>query len=279
MRKLSPCPSLPGTARRENGSVLILLPPSETKTRPAPGSAPALPVDAPGPLPGLEDARAIVARAAVRTARGRDAADRLGVPASSPELVDRMAALAAEPHGPALSVYAGVLYDQLGDAHPSDDRRVLVQSALYGLLDAGSEHIPAYRVSAGSRLHRLGTAGAWWRPRLRAVADRLLAEAADSPSPLVLDCRSGSYRAMMPLRSTPAVRVLEVAPVQERGGRRTVVSHDAKRYRGWAARVLLEDPRPLPDAGALRDLLAAAADGALDIELDGDRLVVVDRVG
>lgn len=254
--------------------MLILLPPSETKTRPA-ASVPSGTDAAPG---ALEAPRATMARAAVATAQGRGAAERLGVPASAPELVERMAALGEEPVAPALEVYSGVLYEQLGDARPSADRRVMVQSALFGLVDAGHEHIPAYRVSASSQMHRLGKAGSWWRPRLKPLAAELLAEVADSPSPLVLDCRSGSYRTMMPLRSTADVRVLEVSPVQERSGRRSVISHDAKRYRGWATRVLLEDTRALPDAEALAGLLAAAAGGTLGVELDGDRLVLVDRV-
>lgn len=83
---------------------------------------------------------------------------------------------------------------------------------------------------------------------------------------------------MMPMRSTGAVRVLEVAPVQERAGTRKVVSHDAKRYRGWVTRVLLEDPRVLPDTEALAALLREAFDGTLGVEIDGDRLVIVDRV-
>jgi cytoplasmic iron level regulating protein YaaA (DUF328/UPF0246 family) len=72
--------------------------------------------------------------------------------------------------------------------------------------------------------------------------------------------------------------VLEVAPVQERDGKRKVISHDAKRYRGWVTRVLLADQRPLADAEALVSLLRESFGGTLGVELDGDRLVIVDRV-
>ncbi|MEE1617341.1 peroxide stress protein YaaA [Brachybacterium sp. J153] len=264
--------------------MLILLPPSETKSRPA---ADAAPLDlARLALPELEDARRTMVRAAIRTAAGRDAATRLGVPASAPELVDRMASLEHEPAASPLAVYSGVLYDQLPpDTAVPTDRRVLVQSALLGVVDAATDRIPAYRLSAGSSVSRLGTAASWWAPRLRGVGAALLAEQATSPAPLVIDGRSGSYRSMMRLKSTPEVPVLEVAPVQERAGVRKVISHDAKRYRGIVTRELLsadrapEDPREL--VSLLQERLAAVpgvAGSPLTVELDGHRLVIVDRV-
>lgn len=255
--------------------MLILLPPSETKTRPEPGAAPLDP-DA-LTLPGLREARGIMLRAAIATAQGPDGGKRLGVPAGTPELTDRMARLPQEPAALPLEVYSGVLYDQLGDARSGPDRRVLVQSALLGLVDTSHDRIPAYRLSAGSTVDRLGRVGPWWRGHLSAVVPQLREEVAASPSPFVVDCRSGSYRSMMRMRSDDAVRVLEVTPVRESGGRRSVVSHDAKRYRGLVVRALLEDPRPVPDFGTLVSLLDRALGRQVDVEVDGDRLVLVDR--
>ena len=258
--------------------MLILLPPSETKTRPSEVGAAALDL-ATMSLPGLREAREQMLDAARDTAAGPDAAERLGVPASSPELVGRMLHLAEEPVAEALSVYSGVLFDQLDrEPYPAEDRQVLVQSALFGLVDASHDRIPAYRLSAGSRLASLGRAGSWWARRLRPVAAELLAEQAEGGSPVVIDCRSGAYRSMMPMRSGEGVRVLDVAPVQERDGVRKVISHDAKRYRGLLTHVLLT----LPSAPSTPDeVVDAVRDGfgGLQAELDGDRLVIVDRVG
>ncbi|MGO1199966.1 MAG: peroxide stress protein YaaA, partial [Dermabacteraceae bacterium] len=89
--------------------MLILLPPSETKTRPVHAEAAPLDLDAFG-MPELTDSRRMMLRAAVRTAAARGGADKLGVPASSPELVERMAQLEEEPTDAPLSVYSGVLY-------------------------------------------------------------------------------------------------------------------------------------------------------------------------
>lgn len=258
--------------------VLILLPPSETKTRPAARRASDWTLD-PLSHPELAGSREIMLRAVQRTAAASDAAARLGVPASAPELVERMAQLEREPVAPALEVYSGVLFDQLaGDTVVAEDRRVLIQSALLGLVDAATDRIPAYRVSATSRVDGLGRAGTWWRGHLAPVAAALHDQLAASASPLVVDCRSGAYRSMMPMRSTPQVRVLEVSPVQERDGARKVVSHDAKRYRGVVTRVLLAAPRPPADAEAAAALLRTGFDGDLEVEVDGDRLVIVDRV-
>lgn len=258
--------------------MLILLPPSETKTRPAPHPASDWRLDELS-HPQLSRARETMLRAVQRTAAASDADARLGIPASAPELAERMAQLEQEPVAPALQVYSGVLFDQLAEhTVVPEDRRVLIQSALLGLVDAGADRIPAYRVSATSQVQRLGKAGTWWRKHLVPVASALHDQLAVSPSPLVIDSRSGAYRSMMPMRSTPQVRVLEVSPVQERDGVRKVVSHDAKRYRGWVTRVLLDAPRPPADAEAAASLLRAGFDGTLGVELDGDRLVIVDRV-
>lgn len=285
VRKLSAPPAGPDAAARDNGRVLMLLPPSETKTRPADGSAPLDPSTL--THPELARARETMLRAARRTAEGRDGGERLGVPASSPELVARMAAIHEEPAGPALSVYSGVLYDQLSaGAVIPEDRRVLVMSALLGVVDAAGDHVPAYRLSAGSRVQRLGAAGPWWSAHLKPLRTRLLEETGAGPSPLVVDSRSGAYRSMLPLRSGHGARVLQVAPVQERGGVRKVISHDAKRYRGIVTRELIAAPELPGDADALVDLLRerlAAVQGVagapLGVELDGDQLVVVDPVG
>lgn len=264
--------------------MLILLPPSETKTRPE-RSGSVLDLDSLA-FTTLTEPRQTMLRAVERTAAAKDAAQKLGVPASSPELVDRMAALEEEPVGAPLTVYSGVLFDQLDPAVTiPDDRHVLIQSALLGVVDASTDRIPAYRLSAGSTVARLGKAATWWARHLRSLGARLLDETADGPAPVVVDSRSGAYRSMMPMRSrTPSssaagISVLEVAPVQEKDGVRKVVSHDAKRYRGWVTRVLLDAPAPATTPDEVVDQLRAGFGDTLGVELDGDRLVVVDRVG
>ena len=173
--------------------MLILLPPSETKTRPAEVGHRPLDLDELA-LPALREARGTMLRAAQRTAAGSDASSRLGVPVSSPELVGRMLHLEQEPAAAPLGVYSGVLYDQLEPgAEIPGDRRVLVQSALLGLVDAGWDRIPAYRLSASSQLSRLGKAGSWWAPRLTPIAAQLREEEAAATAS---DARKSQVRTM-----------------------------------------------------------------------------------
>lgn len=217
--------------------MLIVLPPSETKTRPTDPTAPTVDLGA-FSQPSLRMARETMLRAAVRTAQGSNGAAMIGVPPSAPELLSRMASLPTEPVGPPLEVYTGVLFDALGPvALPTgegaaDGAQVLIASALFGLVDAAKDLIPAYRLSAGSTVEGLGKVGSWWKPHLAPLAEAYCKE-----NSVVVDCRSGAYTSMMPLR---AAHVLEVSPVMEREGQRKVVSHDAKRYRGVVAKALLE---------------------------------------
>ena len=124
----------------------------------------------------------------------------------------------------------------------------------------------------------MGKAGSWWTPRLRPVAEELRADEARGDSPVVIDCRSGAYRSMMALRSGGGVQVLEVAPVQERSGVRKVISHDAKRYRGLVTRALLAADSTPSTADEVVDTVRSGFGQGLRVELDGDRLVIVDVV-
>lgn len=244
--------------------MILLLPPSETKTRPISGA----PLDLESLAhPRLRADRERVLRAAARTARSRGAAAALKVPATAPELVERMAHLDVEPSAAPLAVYSGVLYDALGDAGPGEGRDVLITSALLGVVDAATDRIPAYRLSAGSTLSRLGPIGTWWRPRLAGVS-RALA----TSGRVVVDARSGAYRSMMPVPGA-----LEISAVREQAGTRAVVSHDAKRYRGLVARALLESEQPALSVEDVAQISAAALPAGLGVELAPGVLTIVDR--
>ncbi|MFC0674241.1 YaaA family protein [Brachybacterium hainanense] len=248
--------------------MIIVLPPSESKSRPAEGP----PLDLERLSFGqLHEARSTMLRAAARTAHGHEGTTHLGIPASQPELLTRMTQIDQEPVAPVLDVYAGVLYDALGPQRPRREGQVLVTSALLGVVDAATDLIPAYRLSASSRISRLGKAGSWWRKHLAGIGREIAAR-----SPLVVDCRSGAYRTMMPIPGA-----VEVSAVREDAGRRTVISHDAKRYRGMLAHLLLaHDDAAMTSTAALADLARNGLPAGLDVEIapEGRTLVVVERV-
>ncbi|MGQ4543128.1 YaaA family protein [Dermabacteraceae bacterium P13088] len=225
--------------------MLILLPPSETKTRPANGVPGPQATDSARLYEGLTQPREELAATIAQALSDPEGASALKIPASRPELADAMRNLAEEPLAPALDVYAGVLYDALDAATIPDsgDVRVGVTSAMYGYVSE-ADLIPAYRVSCSSKVAGIGTVGTWWKRYLKAIMPEIVGD------DLVLDCRSGGYRTMMP---TPAERTLEVGAVKESGGKRTVISHDAKMYRGVVARACLLHPEA---TGSVADLVA-----------------------
>jgi hypothetical protein len=229
--------------------VLVLLPPSEGKTPATSGG----PVDLEAlSHPVLSDTRRRVGDALAKVSGQRNALTALGVGPSLAEDVARNTRLWTQPAGPAASVYTGVLYDAAGMAAWDGatmlraHERVRIISALWGAVSP-ADLIPAYRLSMGTTLGRIGPMGAFWRKHL----DGPLTAAADGS--VVVDCRSSSYAAAWTPRDSPwvAVRVL-----RELDGKRGVVSHLAKHTRGLLAAHLLsfeaapETPQDVADAAA-----------------------------
>lgn len=188
----------------------------------------------------------------------------LGLGPTQDDELRRNAALRTTPALPAADLYTGVLYDALGPAtlDPAArrlaNRSVLVFSGLWGVLKL-TDRVPPYRCPIGTNLPGVGGLAPFWRSQLGIL----------EPSGLVLDLRSGAYVAMWqpPVKRSVAVRVL-----QERDGRRTVVSHFNKATKGRMVRDLLmagASPRSAASlAAVLGDLgytVEAPAPGRLDV--------------
>lgn len=233
--------------------VLILLPPSETKTAPGSGE----PVD-PGSLAfsELTSAREQVLAELARTSARADALEVLGVGERLRGEVERNTRLGTEPAAPALSVYTGVLYDALDPGGLTAAQReeaaasLVVVSALWGAVRP-TDRIPAYRLSMGAQLPGLGKLAAHWKRHLPAV----LEPAAEDG--LVVDCRSAAYAAAW---RAPRQRTVGVKVVREQAGTRTVVSHMAKHTRGLLARHLVERAAHGERPVTPQELLAAAGE-------------------
>ena len=236
----------------------ILLPPSETKS--ADGDMPALNL---GRLsfPELTPVRSQLIGVLVELSNDPvAAASALGLGPTQIDEIDANARLLAAPTQVAQRRYTGVLYDALdvgslrGAARTRASERLLVCSALFGLVGA-NDPIPAYRLSGGSRLPRLGTLASLWKPRLAPVL------AALTSRELVVDLRSGTYQALAPAPGAVTVRVLT-----ERGdGTRSVVSHFNKHHKGVLARLLV---RTASEPRDVQDVARVARRGGLEVELD-----------
>src|SRR3954449_5957245 len=229
--------------------VLVLLPPSETKS---PGGSGA-PLDL-GALssPELTPVRARLVGALVALADDPPSARAaLGLSAQQDGEIARNAALRCAPTAPALERYTGVLYDALDARSLTKAQRaraagrLAVGSALFGLVRDG-DRIPAYRLSAGAQLPGLPTLRALWKPvlgpELAAVDD------------LVVDLRSGSYAALAPVSGAVTVTVLSERP----DGTRSVVSPFNKAHKGRLARLLATTTAEPDSVVRLRGLLRRA---------------------
>ncbi|MER7769693.1 peroxide stress protein YaaA [Kitasatospora sp. NPDC096140] len=232
--------------------MLVLLPPSEGKAGSGDGGPVALDRLS---LPGLTAARATVLDALVGLCRGDEdtAAEVLGL---SPGLRGEIAKNAGLPTAgarPAGEVYTGVLFDNLGlatldpAAYDRAERSLLVFSGLWGAVRI-SDRIPSYRCSMGVKLPGPGALGAYWRGATAAV----LPEVADG---LVLDLRSSAYAAAWKPAGEVAARTATVRVLQERGGKRTVVSHFNKATKGRLVRDLLVAGAEPKTPGELMDAL------------------------
>jgi cytoplasmic iron level regulating protein YaaA (DUF328/UPF0246 family) len=245
--------------------VIVLLPPSETK-RPG-GDGPALSLSSLS-SPSLNATREDLLGALVDLAADRPACRKaLGISAAQDGEIDRNAALRGAPTLPAIHRYTGVLYDALdidslrGAAAARAQSRLAVVSALFGLIRA-HDRIPAYRLSAGSKLPGSVSLAARWKP----VLEPVLSDIAERE--LVVDLRSGSYAALG--RVPGAVSVDVVA--EHADGRRSTVSHFNKAHKGRLARALASTRSEPSDAAAVA---AVARRADLRIERLKDHLTIV----
>lgn len=245
--------------------MIVLLPPSETKR--SGGDGPPLRLKKLG-TPALTPLRAELVDELVELAADPTACrTALGISTSQDDEITRNATLRTAPTMPAIHRYTGVLYDALdigslsGAAAGRAAARLAIGSALFGLLRA-DDMIPAYRLSAGSKLPGRPGLATRWRPVLEPVLAGL------SSDDLVVDLRSGAYVGLGRIPSAVRVDVLAEKP----DGTRTVVSHFNKAHKGRLARALAATAAE-PDNAA--GVAAVARKAGMRVERQGDDLTIV----
>lgn len=246
-----------------SATVLILLPPSETKADGGDGAP--LDLDALS-FPELTAIRRKLADVLVRLAAKPELSQKwLGLSKSQLGEIDRNAALWTSGTRPAIERYTGVLYDAFDYASLTAADRTLVAervgigSALFGATRA-ADPIPGYRLSGGNKLPRLGTLGSQWKPKLTKVLS-----AADE---VVVDLRSGAYQQLGPVPGAITVQVLTEAA----DGSRSVVSHFNKHHKGLVARSLATSPAA---PATIDEIAKVVADGGQRVEIASDTQLVV----
>lgn len=245
--------------------MIVVLPPSETKR--AGGDGPALALGDLG-WPELGQLRAELVSELVELAGDpTQCRQALGISAAQNTEIERNAALRTAPTLPALHRYTGVLYDALdvgslrGAAAARARQRLAVGSALFGLLRA-EDRIPAYRLSAGSKLPGRPGLAARWRPLLEPVLAEL------SRGELVVDLRSGAYVGLGRLDSAVRVDVVAERP----DGRRATVSHFNKAHKGRLARALVSAAAEPDDAAGVATVARRAG---MRVEREDRRITIV----
>ncbi len=245
--------------------MIVLLPPSETKR--SGGDGPPL------RLNKLSTAELTPLRTELLTELVDLAADpqacrkALGISTSQDDEIARNAALRTAPTMPAIRRYTGVLYDALDigslsrAAAARAGARLTIGSALFGLLRA-EDPIPAYRLSAGSKLPGRPGLPARWRPVLEPVLAGLATDE------LVVDLRSGAYVGLGRVERAVRVDVLAEYP----DGRRTVVTHFNKAHKGRLARALATTTS---EPGTAAAVAAVARKAGMRVEREGEDLTIV----
>lgn len=234
--------------------MLILLPPSETKTAGGTGA----PLDLESlSFPDLNPARESII-ADLSGIAPDDALAILGISEKlRPEAVANTELLTA-PTMPAVFRYSGVLFDALSapTLEKSALGRLAIGSALFGIIRA-QDHIPHYRLSGGTKVpDRHGST-----PTMKARWGTSITGVLTAVDDLIVDLRSGSYQQLGRVPGAVTVRVESVMA----DGSRKVVSHFNKHYKGELARVLASSPR---DAGSSAEVAEIARAAGMTVEED-----------
>jgi cytoplasmic iron level regulating protein YaaA (DUF328/UPF0246 family) len=134
----------------------------------------------------------------------------------------------AAPAKPAHEIYSGVLYQALdwdslsATAKSRGEKSILIISALFGAVRI-TDLIPTYKAKIKTSL---------WKSALSHVLDGL-------GESVIVDCRSSTYTGVWtpPHEKTVLVRVFQI-----KAGKRSVITHMSKKYRGELTRALLQNP-------------------------------------
>lgn len=208
----------------------IWLPPSEGKN--APSDGPNLNLDSLS-FPIVNSTRAEIINACAQITETQTARRVFNIGAKHEAELVANRSLMSQPCAPASTVFTGVLYEALREHNPtiwegSDARCILIFSGIFGVLRA-EDMIPLHRLAMGANLPPLGKISSLWR---RVLNEELKDHYAGHT---ILDCRSSDYKNAC---SAQWAHLWDVRVEREKDGKRSVISHNAKKWRGILAAAL-----------------------------------------
>jgi hypothetical protein len=239
--------------------LLVLLPPSETKRTGGVGVS----IDKAAVIwAALDPARDIVIAALVKLCQDDEtAAKALKLGRTNKKDIQANLEIMTSATMPALARYSGVLYDALGYDELSAmaleraQKQMFIQSALFGLVPA-MEHIPYYRLSAGSSLPGVSLSKLWIAAH-ETVWPRLTGQ--------ILDMRSKAYVGLNPVPNDKESFFVEV--LDAKSGR--ALNHFNKKAKGAFARAILETglstALDVPSVAKAAGLEARVSDGLVEL--------------
>jgi cytoplasmic iron level regulating protein YaaA (DUF328/UPF0246 family) len=127
---------------------------------------------------------------------------------------------------PAIEIYSGVLYQALDwkSLSPIQQRlgqkQIVIISALFGALRP-LDRIPTYKMKIKKST---------WADSIGTCLEAL-------NEAIIIDCRSSTYASVW---KPPAINTVGIRVFQERHGKREVITHMSKKYRGEVTRALLK---------------------------------------
>ncbi|WP_321780572.1 peroxide stress protein YaaA [Schaalia cardiffensis] len=212
--------------------MFIWLPPSESKSTPT--SGPTLDLKTLTHA-SLEPERTKLINALEALGADEQAAKLLGLGPTKTHEARANLHLLHSPCAPARELFTGVLFNALAlpslnaEQKECAHRSIRIFSGLFGVLSP-EDLVPDHRLSIASKLPGVLPLAKYWRP---ALGEALRAEAEGE---CVVDARSGGYAAAC---TAPWAHLISIRAAREREGKRQVISHDAKRWRGLACKELL----------------------------------------
>ena len=236
--------------------MLILLPPSESKS--SPDGGPRLNLTELF-APELTKVRRLLLDGLIRMCAKEPRVALRSLALSDRQLgeVNRNTALKQAPCAPAAEIYTGVLFDALclsnlpRAARSRANERVLIASAFFGAIRP-EDLIPAYRLSAGSRVTGIDSLNRMWKSPLG------LALETRADGRVVLDLRSSDYAALAQVPSSLAERTVIGKVVDSSTGRKIAVSHFNKATKGYLTRELLRSAKTPHTPDSLAAMCEAA---------------------
>ena len=212
--------------------MFIWLPPSESKSTPTSGPTLNLKTLTHS---SLEPERTRLINTLEALGADEQAAKLLGLGPTKAHEARANLHLLHSPCAPARELFTGVLFNALDlpslneEERACADRSIRIFSGLFGVLGP-EDLIPDHRLAISSKLPGVLPLAKYWRSPL---GEALRAEAEGE---CVVDARSGGYAAAC---KAPWAHLISIRAAREREGKRQIISHDAKRWRGLACRELL----------------------------------------